>query len=242
MMNDRFAELVPLKALGILPESMADEVRVHLRGCATCRAEYDALRGVGDLVGLAAVRPGADDAPATPSLLKARVLRAARAMREPRSMNAPAVPSDSAHMAGANAFLDFAPGIKWAVTRGDGVTLVLWTFDPPACGDIPDECHALTQSGIVLDGSFSLHYADGTSRRLSKQDIYTVAPGTVHGAEFHEPTVLFDVYTPNHTEFEERYFAQLQERDTTESGKGATRTPGRSRRRYISPTRRYRAA
>lgn len=213
MMNDRFAELVPLKALGILPESLADEVRVHLRACATCRAEYDALRGVGDLVGLAAVRPGPDETPAAPGLLKSRVLRAARAMREPVSTTASAVPSGYAHMAGANAFLDFAPGIKWAVMRGDGVTLVQWVFDPPACGDIPDECHAFTQSGIVLDGSFSLRYADGTSRRLSKQDIYTVSAGIVHGAEFHERTVLFDVYAPNHTEFEERYLAQLHERN-----------------------------
>jgi hypothetical protein len=37
-----------------------------------------------------------------------------------------------------------------------------------------------------------------------------IAPGTLHGAEIHERTVLLDVYTPNHTKFEEKYLRQLR--------------------------------
>lgn len=141
-------------------------------------------------------------APAHPDRLKERVMRAARAARAPKSM-----PEDP--------FVDFRPGIRWAVTRGADVTLVQWIFEPPACGDLPDESHAFTQSGIVLEGSFSMLYGDGTRHRLSKQDVYSVPAGAVHGAEFHERTVLFDVYTPNHTEFEELYLKQRRERDRT---------------------------
>lgn len=113
----------------------------------------------------------------------------------------------------SDAFVDFGPGIKWAVTRGEGMTLVQFVFQPPECGDIPEELHSLTQSGVVLEGSFSMHYGDGTVQRMRKQDVYMIAPGTVHGAEIHERTVLFDVYTPNHTEFEDLYLEQRRERD-----------------------------
>ena len=194
-------ELIALDALGVLPVDAAERVRAHRESCESCASEYRRDRAAADLLVYLA-RDGATALrPANLEALKGRVLRAARAAREA--------------VAQTDAFLDFAPGIKWAVTRTDNATLVRWVFEPPACGDIPDEVHAITQSGIVLEGSFSLLYGDGTRQRLHKQDVYSIPPGVVHGSEFHERTLLFDVYTPNHPGFEERYRKQVLERDRT---------------------------
>jgi quercetin dioxygenase-like cupin family protein len=191
-------ELIALDALGVLPAGEAERVRAHRASCASCAGEYRHDRAAADLLvylardGAAAIRP------ADPHALKERVLRAARAARAPSAQ--------------ANALLDFAPGIRWAVTGTDNATLVRWVFEPPDCASIPDEVHTITQSGIVLEGSFSLLYGDGTRQLLRKQDVYSIPPGVAHGAEFHERTVLFDVYTPNHVEFEAGYRRQLLER------------------------------
>jgi hypothetical protein len=37
----------------------------------------------------------------------------------------------------------FAAGIQWAVLLGDGMTLVYWVFEPPACGDVPMHEHVV---------------------------------------------------------------------------------------------------
>jgi len=213
--NDKcdWEELVALIALGVLPANESDQIRAHLRMCEKCAAEYDRQRATADLLGFLSDDPVRAIAPAAPERLKARIMRAARAAREPKSKAAPQASVGYAHIVGSDALVDFKPGVKWAVTRGDGMTLVQFVFQPPECGEIPDELHALTQSGVVLEGSFSMHYGDGKVQRLNKQDAYVISPGTVHGAEIHERTVLFDVYTPNNIEFEELYEEQLRERD-----------------------------
>ena len=119
-----------------------------------------------------------------PRAAQARVLRAARAAREPKSESAQRQSSAYAHVVDSDAFVDFGPGIKWAVTRGEGMTLVQFVFQPPECGDIPEELHSLTQSGVVLEGSFSMHYGDGTVQRMRKQDVYMIAPGRFTGRRF----------------------------------------------------------
>jgi len=212
--DDRdWAEMVALEALGVLPVHEADQVRAHIHTCKKCAREYSGQRSAVDLLGYVSEDAERLIAPARPERLKARVLRAARAAREPSTKSALSESAGYAHIVGSDAFVDYAPGIKWAVARGDGMTLVQFAFQPPECGELPDELHSLTQSGVVLEGSFSMHYGDGTVQRLNKRDVYMVAPGMVHGAEIHEPTVLFDVYTPNHVEFEELYLRQVRERD-----------------------------
>jgi quercetin dioxygenase-like cupin family protein len=207
-------ELVALEALGVLPVHEAEKVRTHLRTCEKCMLEYKGNRAAVDLLGYLSEDAEFATVPPRPERLKARVLRAAQAARQPISPSAPQPMAAYAHfLVESDELLDFSPGIKWAVTRGDGVTLVQWLFEPPECGEVPDEVHALTQAGVVLEGSFSMHYGDGTIQRFGKQDVYLIAPGTVHGAEFHERTILFDIYTPNHIQFEEMYLEQLRERE-----------------------------
>jgi quercetin dioxygenase-like cupin family protein len=81
---------------------------------------------------------------------------------------------------------------------------VYWVFEPP-CTSLPREFHPQTQAGIVLDGSMTLHYGDGSAQTCRPGDMYAIAPGMAHGASFPEPTVLFDVYAPNRKDFEEQY-------------------------------------
>jgi quercetin dioxygenase-like cupin family protein len=212
-----WSELVSLDALGVLPMNEAGRVRAHLRTCGKCLIEYQLDRAAADMLGYLSDDGGSASMPSRPVHLKARVMRAARVAREPQPQSKPA-PQDSAGYAhllvDSDAVVEFRPGIKWAVTRGDGVTLIKWVLEPPACGHIEDELHALfTQSGVVIEGSFSMRYDDGTVQRLGKQDVYMIPPGTVHGADFHERTVLLDVYTPNHTKFEEKYLRQLRKRN-----------------------------
>ena len=101
----------------------------------------------------------------------------------------------------------FAPGISWAVLPGDGMTLVYWVFEPPACGDVPMHRHDVAQGGVVLEGSITLRRGDGASTTLRPGGFYTIRAGEPHGAAFTERCVVLDVFTPNRTEYEERYAA-----------------------------------
>jgi hypothetical protein len=70
MSDDRFLELAPLAALGVLDGADLVEFRAHVAGCAACQAEFRAHEDVAGLLGLAvnAVPP--------PRALRARVLGA----------------------------------------------------------------------------------------------------------------------------------------------------------------------
>lgn len=103
--------------------------------------------------------------------------------------------------------LPFAPGIQWAVLAGDGMTLVYWVFQPPACGEVPLHDHAVAQGGVVLEGSIHLRYADGSRSTLRAGDCYTIRSRIPHGATFTERCVVLDVFAPNRVEYEERYAA-----------------------------------
>jgi quercetin dioxygenase-like cupin family protein len=101
----------------------------------------------------------------------------------------------------------FAPGISWAVLPGDGMTLVYWVFEPPACGDVPLHQHAVAQGGVVLEGSIHLHDEDGRTTTLGAGDVYTLQGNAPHGATFTERCVVLDVFAPNRVEYEQRYAA-----------------------------------
>jgi quercetin dioxygenase-like cupin family protein len=112
-----------------------------------------------------------------------------------------------ASLLGRERLTDFAPGIRWAVLPGDGMTLVYWVFEPPACGEVPLHEHDVAQGGVVLEGSIHMRYADGTQTTLRAGDCYTVASRVPHGAMFTERCVVLDIFTPNRREYEERYAA-----------------------------------
>jgi hypothetical protein len=201
-----FREAAALEALGVLPQAASDSLRAHLHECAACAKEYRGLRAIADLLGHEVGYDGMHSQPADPARLKARVMRAAQAARAPkdaRTYAVRAVPTDD--------LIDYAPGIKWAVVPASGATIVYWSFDPPACGDIPTEVHHITQLGVVLQGKMSMTFGDGSRNDYGPNELYAIAPGMQHGAEFHEKTVLVDVYTPSHTEFE-ALFAEQRER------------------------------
>lgn len=205
-------DLIALDAVGVLPAAEAERLRAHLRDCESCAQEAQGDRASADLV--AHIDDDSGPAPSRPEELRERVMQAARAARAPVSAATTTPSVGYAHVIGFDAFVECAPGIRWAVTRTEGTTLVTFALQPPECGIIPDELHpGITQSGVVLEGSFSMRYGDGTVQRLTRGDSYTIAPGTMHGATVHEPTKLFEVFTPNHTEYEELYARQLRERD-----------------------------
>ena len=133
--------------------------------------------------------------------MKRSVLHAAVAARAPE----PPARGSYGHAVPHDALLPFAPGISWAVTAAEGMTLVHWVFEPPECTSLPPEQHAQTQAGMVLAGTMVLHYGDGTAQTCRAGDVYAIAPNTTHGAEFLERTVLLDVYAPNRRDFETQY-------------------------------------
>lgn len=120
-------------------------------------------------------------------------------MQHPR---ATAVPSEQ--------LKPFAPGIDWAVLAGDGMTLVYWVFDFPACGEVPMHSHDIAQGGVVLEGSLVILDASGGQRTLRSGDFYTLARNEQHGVRFTERCVVMDVFAPNRPEYEERYAAGTQ--------------------------------
>ena len=101
----------------------------------------------------------------------------------------------------------FAPCISWAVLPGDGMTLVYWLFEPPACGDVPLHQHAVAQGGVVLEGSIHLHDEHGRTTTLRTGDVYTLQGNAPHGATFTERCVVLDVFAPNRVEYEQRFAA-----------------------------------
>ena len=101
----------------------------------------------------------------------------------------------------------YAPGISWAVLPGDGMTLVYWVFEPPACGDVPLHSHPIAQGGVVLEGSITMRCEDGNERTLRPGDMYCVQTNVQHAARFTERCVVVDVFTPNRREYEDRYAA-----------------------------------
>ncbi|MBV8600959.1 MAG: cupin domain-containing protein [Candidatus Eremiobacteraeota bacterium] len=99
----------------------------------------------------------------------------------------------------------FAPGISWSVLPGDGMTLVYWVFEPPACGEVPLHHHEIAQAGVVLEGAITMRYANGEERTLHPGDMYVVGSNVPHSASFPERCVVVDVFTPNREEYEQRY-------------------------------------
>jgi len=212
--EDRFASLIALEALGLLTERISDEVRTHLRTCEAYLEEYREWRRISDALGPAAQSAEAGG-PASPESLKSLVLRTARTARPPNSDGASPETRRYAHPIGDSAFVECAPGVRWAVASDDGITLVYRIVNPPACESTHNRRCFSTKVGIVLEGSCTISYPDGTSQVLGVWDAYTVAPGVVHSEEFHERTLVFEAYTPNNLDYEERYRRQVSRKSTT---------------------------
>ncbi|MEA2718172.1 MAG: hypothetical protein QOJ39_36 [Candidatus Eremiobacteraeota bacterium] len=200
--DEALLDAVAALAVGALAPEEALDAQAHLATCASCRAEFGELSAAVDVVASAAAATPDVLSDANAAAMKRTVLHAAVAARPPAALprrgHAHAVPRD--------ALVELEPGISFAVVAGDGITLVYWVFQPP-CTSLPREFHPQTQAGIVLDGLMTLHYGDGSAQTCRPGDMYAIAPGMAHGASFPEPTVLFDVYAPNRTDFEEQYRA-----------------------------------
>ncbi len=80
--DDAFSESIAVFALGALPESEASAVAAHVRTCAECRAEYDDLRGVADLVGYQAESSRSELDELAAARMKLRIMRVVRADAE----------------------------------------------------------------------------------------------------------------------------------------------------------------
>jgi hypothetical protein len=206
--EDRFASLIALEALGLLPERLSDEVRMHLRTCEAYLTEYREWRRISDALGPAA-QSGDAAGPASPESLKSLVLRTARTARPPISDGASPETRRYGDAIGDRVFVECAPGIRWAVAGDDGMTLAYRIVSPPACESTHTGRYLSTKVGIVLEGSLTISYPDGTSQVLGAWDAYIVGPGIVHSQEFHERTLVFEVYTPNNLDYEERYRRQV---------------------------------
>jgi quercetin dioxygenase-like cupin family protein len=198
-----FREAAALEALGVLPQAASDSLRAHLHECAACMNEYRGLRPVADLLGHEVEFNDMRSEPPDPHGLKARVMRAAQAARAPKADGAYAV-----RAVPVADLIEYAPGIKWAVVPASGATIVYWAFEPPEGSHVPAESHHFTQLGVVLKGKMSMTFGDGTQQHYGPNELYSVSPGMVHGAHFSESTILVDVYTPNHIEFEALFAKQ----------------------------------
>jgi quercetin dioxygenase-like cupin family protein len=197
--DDAMRDAVAALAVGVVSADEAEAVLAHIATCATCRAEYREFGDAVNVLATAAVQSG--PAAWKGAALKERILTAAVAARPP----VPRARSGYAHVVAREELIEFAPGISWAVVPTGAMTLVYWIFEPPACGELRPEFHPHTQGGVVLEGRMTLHYGDGTRQMLTAGDVYAIEAGTVHGGTFEERTVLFDVYAPNHAEFEALY-------------------------------------
>lgn len=76
--DDAFSESIATYALGALPANEAAEVAAHIVSCAACRAEYDDLRGVANLVGFSAESTPSELDELTAARMKSRVMAAVR--------------------------------------------------------------------------------------------------------------------------------------------------------------------
>ncbi len=197
-------DAVAALAVGALTQAEAGDARAHLAQCATCRTEFAELSEAVPIAALASSALPDDLPPAQAARLKQKLLHAAVAARSP------AVPMAAyARIVPETGMLPFAPGVSWSVVAASGMTMIYWVFEPPEGASLPPEEHPQAQGGIVLDGAMTLHYGDGTRQTCRAGEVYAIAPNVAHTAHFAERTVLFDVYTPNHTEFEARYRATL---------------------------------
>lgn len=199
---------IAVLAAGASPAHEAPALTGQLAADADLRKSYRSYLDVAGLLGF--------DAEATPDQfgderkerLKARLLAAARASQQSTSAEV-----DYLRVVPRDLLVPFSEGVSFAVVPGENITTIYWEFDPPTCGEQALETHDQTQAGFVLDGEFTLVYPEGAARPLKRGDRYTIAPGVLHGATFQARTVLCDVYTPNHTEFEAQYALARKQRE-----------------------------
>lgn len=200
-MNGAPEELLAALAAGAADETEAAQLTGRLAAEEELREAFAGHRNAVEYLALSAIdddaKPGAEQ--------KRRML--ARIVTEAASEKK-ALPPLYERLVPADCLLRFGPGIEWAVLSGKNMTTVFWIFTPPECGNLPLETHVHEQSGFVLEGSFTLLDAGGDHRFLKTGNHYAIASGAGHGAEFHERTILCDVYVPKHDEFERTYAQQ----------------------------------
>lgn len=195
-------------AIGAVPFEEAAELGGRLATDPELRAAYRGFLEAAGVLGHAVESTASELSKDRKERLKSRILSAAREAR--RELNPKG--SDFATVIPPGQLVQFGEGIRWAVLAGPGRTTVYWVFDPPACGDFPLETHTQAQSGLVLEGAFTLLFAEGRALPLKAGDQYSIAPGTVHGATFEARTLLCEVYTPNYEDLEALYRSHVVRR------------------------------
>jgi anti-sigma factor ChrR (cupin superfamily) len=163
-LDDPLAAEAALYALGALDSDAAAAYRAHLdAGCAVCRAEVDALRGVVADLGL-------DAAPAPPAAgLRERLL--ARAAAPP-----PELPAYHFLTAEEGRWIRIAPGIfrKDLAPEPEGRSRsYLIRMEPGAVGNV--HTHAAVEHCLVVEGDFQT-----AGRALRAGDYHRAAAGSTH--------------------------------------------------------------
>jgi len=85
MHDDSLADSIAVLALGALPEAEAAAVAEHVRTCARCRADYDALRSAANLVGFLAEADASTLDEVTSARMKRNLMQAVRASGSPNA-------------------------------------------------------------------------------------------------------------------------------------------------------------
>ena len=203
--DEALLDQIAALAVGALAHDEARDATAHLAACAECRAEYrNFAAGVDVIAAAAGAGPGMLST-LDAARLKREIVNAGLEARPP----APVRAGGYAGVVPFDAMVDYAPGVRFAVLPAPGMTLVYWVFDLPVGASLPVEQHPNTQAGIVLEGAMTMRFGDGTERRFGTGEVYAVAPGTTHEAQFFGHTVLFDVYTPNREAYEDQYRATV---------------------------------
>ena len=94
------------------------------------------------------------------------------------------------------------PGmVRRQAVVGDSIQMVEYTLSKGAI--VPWHCHPNEQIGMVVSGSMIMKI--GTeARTIGPGDGYVIPPGTEHGAEVLEDTVVIDVFSPPRDDYRDR--------------------------------------
>ena len=76
---------------------------------------------------------------------------------------------------------------------GEHMMIIEWTMEPGT--EVPLHEHMHEQSGYIVSGEM-VFQCRGESHRLTPGMAYLVTGHEPHGAHFHEPTVVVDIFSP----------------------------------------------
>lgn len=97
---------------------------------------------------------------------------------------------------------DPLPGVvRRQAAVGDAVQLIEYTFSKGAI--VPWHCHPNEQIGMVVSGSMRMKIGNEV-RAIGPGDGYVIPPGTGHGADVLEDSVVIDVFSPPRDDYRDR--------------------------------------